>query len=80
MTELDPLAEIELHFDCPACGHGWEELFDIASWLWVEVGDQALRLLREVDLLARIYGWSESEILALPPLRRSHYLRLAAGD
>jgi hypothetical protein len=80
MTELDPLAEIELHFDCPACGHGWEELFDIASWLWAELGDQALRLLREVDLLARIYGWSEAEILSLPPRRRSLYLQLAAGD
>jgi len=79
MAEIDPLAEIELHFDCPACGHGWEELFDIASWLWVEIGDCAQRLLSEVDLLARAYGWSEAEILSLPPRRRSHYLRLVAG-
>lgn len=80
IAELDPLAEIELRFDCPACGNRWGELFDIASYLWVELGDQALRLMREVDLLARAYGWSEAEILALPPRRRSVYLRLAAGD
>src|SRR5206468_730296 len=34
------------------------------------------RLLREVDALARAYGWREPDILALTPWRRDAYLQL----
>ncbi len=33
-------------------------------------------MLREVHLLARAYGWSEPEILAVPLDRRTAYLLL----
>jgi hypothetical protein len=32
--------------------------------------------LHEVDLLARAYGWTEPEVLALSEARRAAYLRL----
>jgi hypothetical protein len=32
--------------------------------------------LREIDALARVYGWSEREILNLPARRRQTYLEL----
>jgi hypothetical protein len=79
LAELDPMAQIEMQLACPACGHQWAEPFDIASYLWTEVGDRALRLLRETHTLARAYGWSEADILAMNPGRRRVYLDLVMG-
>ena len=77
LTARDPLAEVRLEFSCPACGHGWSDLFDIAAFLWDEIDEHAVRLLGETDMLARTYGWSEGEILAIPPRRRQIYLDFA---
>lgn len=79
MAELDPMAQIEMQLACPACSHQWAEPFDIASYLWAEVGDRSLRLLRETHTLARAYGWSEADILAMNPRRRRVYLDLLMG-
>jgi hypothetical protein len=74
---LDPLAEILIDLNCPQCGHAWRSLFDIVTFLWNEVRIRARRLLQEVDLLARTYGWSEREILALSDRRRQWYVQMA---
>lgn len=79
MLEADPQAEITLAFCCPACGHGWEMLFDIAHFFWNEIGAEARRILREIDALARAYGWSEPEILSLSARRRESYLEMVAA-
>jgi hypothetical protein len=79
MAEMDPMARIQIQLGCPACGHGWSEVFDIASYLWTEVSDRALRLLRETHTLARAYGWSEADILPMTPQRRRVYLDLIMG-
>ncbi len=63
---------------CPACGHGWTLPLDIASFFWEELNVYARSRLREVDAIARAYGWSESEILRLSPERRSHYLEMVS--
>jgi hypothetical protein len=76
MALADPAAEIQFAFQCPACGHAWRGLFDIVSFFWTEINAYALRLLREVHVLAAAYGWSETEILRLSPHRRSAYLQL----
>lgn len=74
MSELDPQAEIEFALSCPSCAHRWTELFDIADFLWRRIAATARRLFAEVDVIARAYHWSESEILALGPVRRRAYL------
>jgi hypothetical protein len=79
MLEADPQAEITLQFTCPACVHEWESLFDVADFFWNEIAAQAQRLLREIDALARAYGWTEREILRLPAQRRQTYLELIAA-
>lgn len=79
MAELDPMAQIEMQLTCPSCGHAWAESFDIASYFWTEVGDGALRLLREIHVLANAYGWSEAQILSVPPRRRRVYLDMVTG-
>jgi hypothetical protein len=78
MAAHDPLAEVGLALTCPACGHEWQLVFDIASFLWLKIEIQARRLLREVDALARAYGWGETEILALSAVRRRAYLDMVS--
>jgi hypothetical protein len=76
MQQADPQAVIELNLNCPACTHRWAAIFDIASFLWREIDTWARRTLREVHRLARAYGWTEAEILALSGTRRRLYLEL----
>ena len=61
---------------CPACGHRWQSVFDIAAFLWREIDAWAQRTLRDVHALARGYGWHESDILALTATRRQIYLEM----
>jgi hypothetical protein len=76
MAECDPQAELLLDLNCPACQHTWQVLFDIVSFFWMELSVQAKRLMREVHLLARSYGWREADILSMSAMRRQFYLDL----
>lgn len=76
MAAADPLAEVLVAVECPACGAGFEADLDLASFVWAEVDARARRLLHEVDVLARTYGWTEPEVLALGEARRAAYLHL----
>jgi hypothetical protein len=78
LAEADPLADVELPVRCEACGAQWKSPFDIVSYLWQEIDSWANRLLAEVHTLARAYGWSEQDVLALSPHRRRRYLELVA--
>lgn len=78
MAELDPQSDVELSLSCPNCGHAWRTPLDIASYFWSEVEAWAQRLLLEVHQLARGYGWSERDILAMSARRRRAYLELLA--
>ena len=74
----DERAELMLELRCPACGTEWQNLVDVASFVWTELSDRAGTLLQDVDALARAYGWREPDILALSDERRAAYLALAA--
>ncbi|MFC5742702.1 hypothetical protein [Dyella tabacisoli] len=76
MARVDPLADPQLALSCHACGHGFTLAFDIAAFLWLEIEAWGARLLTDVHTIARAYGWSETDILALPPTRRQAYLDL----
>jgi hypothetical protein len=78
IEEGDPLADVRIALRCPDCGHGWDARFDITSFLLAELRGRSQRLLGEVHQLARAYGWSEREILALSPWRRRAYLEAVA--
>ena len=62
---------------CAACGHAWQSVFDIAGFFWNEIHVRGRRLLQEIDLLARTYGWTEGEILGMTDQRRSLYVGMA---
>jgi hypothetical protein len=74
MANADPLADIQLALTCASCGESFSSPFDIVSYLWTEIEVWALRILSDVDTLARAYAWSERDILNLSPLRRQFYL------
>ncbi len=78
LEAAEPLADAEVGFTCVACGHGWTLAFEPASFLAEELAARAKRLMAEVATLARAFGWSEAEVLALPAERRRVYLDLAA--
>ncbi|QGZ38234.1 hypothetical protein IP92_01463 [Pseudoduganella flava] len=79
MAAADPMADIDIALSCPACGHRWDVGFDIVSFLWAELHAWAQRLLLDVHKLARAYGWSEEQILALSPGRRMLYVEMSAS-
>jgi hypothetical protein len=79
MAEADPQADVRFAMVCPACDHRWQAAFDIGSYLWSEIHDWAVRMLGEIHLLASAYGWRESDILAMNPLRRQVYIEMARG-
>jgi hypothetical protein len=79
MDALDPCADILLALCCSGCQHAWSAQLDIVSYVWAELCVHARRLLREVDVLARTYGWRESDILGLGSARRRAYLELAGA-
>jgi hypothetical protein len=69
-------AEILFTLDCPACGATQTSELDIARFLWRELASAGISLLRDIDELARAYGWSEDAILRMSPARREFYLEL----
>ena len=79
MATADPQADVQLALDCPACDHSWLAAFDVASFLWEEIGSWAQRTLLEVHQLARAYGWSEADLLTMSPLRRQVYLTMVGA-
>lgn len=80
MAAADPLLDLRIELACPDCGHRWAAPFDIAGFVWQELDRWARRLLRDVHTLARAYGWSEREILALSSQRRALYLQMVNDE
>lgn len=74
-----PLLDLLVGFECVECGHDFAQPFDIAACLWTELQRMADGVLDDIDAIARAYGWSEAEIMALGPVRRRAYIaRIAA--
>jgi hypothetical protein len=79
METDDPQAEMPLSLSCAACGHQWLILLDVAAFFWSELSALAERLLYDVHTLARFYGWSEADILAMSAARRQFFLNQATA-
>lgn len=71
---FDPLANIKISLDCPACQYHWQTVFDVVSYLWKELTDWCNTLLLSVTRLASAYGWREKDILNMSHFRRELYL------
>jgi hypothetical protein len=76
MAAADPLAETRLILNCHNCGHEWTANFDIATFVWRQIGARGRRAVADVHALAHAYGWTEAQILSLTENRRAHYLEM----
>jgi hypothetical protein len=79
MEEAAPSCAVTLRVGCPDCTTETVAALDVATLLWAEVEWRAVALLHDVHVLARAYGWTESDVLALSPTRRAAYLELVGG-
>jgi hypothetical protein len=79
MEALEPAASLSFEVSCADCGNRWSASIDVAQALWSELQVFAEGTLLEVDALARAYGWSESQVLALSATRRAAYLQLVGA-
>ena len=77
IAAMDPQADVLLDFTCPECQQQWSQEFDIVSFFWTEIDAWARRMLLEINVLARAFGWSESDILRMSPARRQIYFAMA---
>ena len=79
MAAADPVADVLVDLTCPACDESFTAELDVAGTVWSELNVRAGELLREVDVLARAYGWTEAEVLSLGQGRRDAYLAIVEG-
>lgn len=79
LEALDPNAQPSLLVHCEECGGRSTAQVDVGHLLWDDIDGRARALLHEVHALARAYGWTEGEILALGPARRASYLAMVTG-
>jgi|SRR5579871_4646796 len=68
-----------LELSCPDCLTEWSATLDVTTLVLAELDAEGQQLLADVHLLARAYGWSEAEIVALSPERRRKYVELVLG-
>jgi len=76
IAAADPLAEIRFELSCPDCCLSFHSDIDVPEFVWTELDHAARALLVEIATLARAFGWTEPDVLALSPARRSAYLRI----
>ena len=76
LADADPLAEVVALVCCLDCGADFEVDLDPGVLVWAEVEAAAHRLLHDVDVLARAYGWTQTDVLALGASRRAAYVSL----
>ncbi|MNH45016.1 hypothetical protein D3C79_1073420 [compost metagenome] len=76
MAAADPLVALAVACECPACGAASEVPIDLDGTALARLAARQRGLLREVHCLASRYGWSEAQVMALPPTRRAQYLAL----
>ena len=76
LDAADPLLAPALDLTCPACAHAWPVPVDPGALLWSDLDGRARAVAGEVAALARAFGWSEADVVAVPAPRRRLYLEL----
>jgi hypothetical protein len=76
IDERHPLLAPRVEVRCAACDATFVAGIDLAGAAWTCLASVAAELLEEVAVLARAYGWSEAEVLAVPRARRARYRQL----
>jgi hypothetical protein len=80
MEALAPVLSRDVLGSCPECGRTIPLYFDHQRFCLHELQDSAALVYEEIHLLARQYGWSQAEILALPRHRRAAYAEMVRQE
>lgn len=76
LAAADPLVHFTVSCLCPACGAPNQVDVDLEAIALANLVARQRALMHDVHLLASNYGWTESEVLAVPPTRRARYVAL----
>lgn len=79
MEEKDAQANIIMKLSCPECENDWNSTFDIMHYLWSEINEWGIQMMKDIYLLAQNFGWSEMAILQMSRFRRNLYLKMLNG-
>lgn len=79
LEEQSGLEALSLGFNCAECEASQSAPFDILDYLWSRIAAEARRLLWDIHLLARSYGWTSREILSLSRLRRAEHVAMVSA-
>jgi hypothetical protein len=77
---LDPAAAVRLSTTCAGCERPLNIDVDVAAFVEKAIERRIAVHFAEIDMIARAYGWSEAEILALSSARRARYAAMVADD
>ncbi|MEM8657300.1 MAG: hypothetical protein AAGF22_04325 [Pseudomonadota bacterium] len=73
------LSALTLAHRCADCGAEAATPFDILDYLWRRISAEAQRLMWDIHLLAKAYGWTSGEILGLSRRRRAAHIALVTA-
>ena len=76
LAERDPLVAFTISYACPTCGVSRDRPIDLERVALERLARLQAGLIEDVHALATRYGWTESEVLAIPPRRRARYRTL----
>jgi hypothetical protein len=74
MERMAPEISTTIRGHCPSCGTPLEAYFPVVRTLLTELRHSAASLHDDIDLIARAYHWSQTDILAMPQDRRKAYV------
>lgn len=74
LERVDPQTDVAFDLRCAHCDSAWTAPCDVAGLVWQEITQCAREVLVQTSALARAFGWTEPDILALSRRRREMYL------
>jgi len=80
LEAASPVLTIDMAASCPDCGSDAQVRFDLSTYLTRRLVAERPFLVRETHLIASRYGWSHSEIMALPRDDRRAYAGLIESE
>jgi hypothetical protein len=80
LAEFDPLTCFSLSTRCPDCATESNLPVDLEAHVLGLLRSAQTRLFAQVDTLARRYGWTDTQIMAMPEARRARYIAIAKPE
>lgn len=80
LEKLGPFVAGSFDVRCSQCSESSEVVFDVCAFLIDALASERALVLREIHWLARYYGWSLSELMALPRSQRRQLVELVLAE